>query len=44
MTVTVPELTQADAEQLVGEADRSCPYSNAVRGNVEVALTAKGGK
>ena len=44
MTVTVPALNQADAEQLVQEADKSCPYSNAVRGNVEVTLTAVGGK
>jgi organic hydroperoxide reductase OsmC/OhrA len=28
----------------VQEADKSCPYSNAVRGNVEVTLTAVGGK
>jgi osmotically inducible protein OsmC len=40
--VTVPGLDQAAAEQLVAEADLACPYSNAVRGNVEVTLVSKG--
>ena len=30
---------RAVAEELVAEADRRCPYSNAVRGNVQVTIT-----
>ena len=44
MTVTVPSLDQAGAEELVAAADKGCPYSNAVRGNVEAKITVKGGK
>jgi len=32
---------QAAAEALVSAAHRICPYSNALRGNVDVKLTAK---
>lgn len=35
----VQGLEQAAAEALVHSADQVCPYSNAVRGNVEVAHT-----
>lgn len=41
--VTLPELDQAAAENLVAAAHRTCPYSNATRGNIEVNLTAHGG-
>jgi lipoyl-dependent peroxiredoxin len=34
---SVPDRSAAEA--LIAEADRRCPYSNAVRGNVEVSLT-----
>nr|WP_250889195.1 organic hydroperoxide resistance protein [Mesorhizobium sp. dw_380] len=34
-------LDQAAAEALVSEAHKICPYSNAVRGNVDVALSVK---
>ncbi|UCI08338.1 organic hydroperoxide resistance protein [Mesorhizobium sp. B1-1-8] len=34
-------LDQAAADALVSEAHQICPYSNAIRGNVEVALSAK---
>ncbi|TRC78217.1 organic hydroperoxide resistance protein [Mesorhizobium sp. WSM4310] len=34
-------LDQAAAEALVSEAHKICPYSNAIRGNVEVALSVK---
>jgi lipoyl-dependent peroxiredoxin len=44
LDVTLPELDQAAAEQLVAAAHRTCPYSNATRGNIEVTLTAHGGK
>ena len=34
-------LDQAAAETLVAAAHQVCPYSNAVRGNVDVAITVK---
>ncbi|TPK39918.1 organic hydroperoxide resistance protein [Mesorhizobium sp. B2-5-4] len=34
-------LDQAAAEALVSAAHQVCPYSNAIRGNVEVALSVK---
>ena len=43
LTVDVPALSQADAEALVHDAHQVCPYSNAVKGNVDVALTVHGG-
>ena len=43
LAVTLPRLNQTDAEALVAEAHRICPYSNATRGNVEISLTAHGG-
>ncbi len=43
LEVTLPKLGQKDAEALVTEAHRICPYSNATRGNVDVKLTAHGG-
>jgi organic hydroperoxide reductase OsmC/OhrA len=39
---TLPELTQEDAEALVHQAHAVCPYSRAIRGNVEVTLAARG--
>jgi Ohr subfamily peroxiredoxin len=39
LAVTVDGLDQAAAEKLVHDADAVCPYSNAVRGNVNVAIT-----
>jgi osmotically inducible protein OsmC len=36
------ELDQAEAEQLVNTAHQVCPYSNAVRGNIDVKLTVNG--
>jgi osmotically inducible protein OsmC len=42
--ITAPNLTQAEAEKLVEEAHKVCPYSNATRGNIDVKLTAHGGK
>jgi len=42
LIITLPSLTDREAaETLVAEADQSCPYSNAVRGNVEVTLTLR---
>jgi Ohr subfamily peroxiredoxin len=44
LDVTLPELDQAAAEELVRAAHRTCPYSNATRNNISVTLTAHGGK
>ncbi len=38
LTVTVPGLERAVAEQLVEAAHGVCPYSNATRGNIDVGL------
>lgn len=38
LTISVPGLDPAEAEALVAEADTVCPYSHAVRGNIEVDL------
>ncbi|MFE2750472.1 organic hydroperoxide resistance protein [Actinosynnema sp. NPDC059335] len=35
----LPGLERAEAERLTAAADLLCPYSNATRGNIEVALT-----
>ncbi|MCC8248178.1 organic hydroperoxide resistance protein [Saccharothrix luteola] len=35
----IPGVEQDVAEQLAAAAHRICPYSNATRGNIEVALT-----
>ena len=42
LDVTLPEMEQADAQELVAWAHRTCPYSNATRGNVEVNITTHG--
>lgn len=39
LAVSVPGLSQEDAQKLVGLAHQICPYSNATRGNVDVGLT-----
>ncbi len=39
MAVSVPGMDRAAAEQLVAKAHEVCPYSNATRGNIDVALT-----
>jgi organic hydroperoxide reductase OsmC/OhrA len=44
LDVTIPEQDQASAEELVAAAHRTCPYSNATRGNIEVVVRARGGK
>ncbi|MBB5958962.1 Ohr subfamily peroxiredoxin [Saccharothrix tamanrassetensis] len=36
----IPGAEQSVADDLVAAAHRICPYSNATRGNIEVALTA----
>ena len=37
-----PHLSQEDAGELMARADERCPYSNATRGNIDVALTVDG--
>lgn len=39
MVVSVPGMDKAAAEALVKTAHEVCPYSNATRGNVDVALS-----
>jgi Ohr subfamily peroxiredoxin len=40
--VDLPGLEAPDARALVGKAHEVCPYSNATRGNIEVALFVGG--
>jgi Ohr subfamily peroxiredoxin len=43
LNVTLPGISdEATAVDLVRAAHQVCPYSNATRGNIEVALTANG--
>ena len=43
LDVSLPSIDDPDkAIELVRAAHRVCPYSNATRGNIEVALTANG--
>jgi Ohr subfamily peroxiredoxin len=37
--VSLPGLSRAEAEKLVADAHRICPYSNATRNNVDVKLS-----
>lgn len=39
LTASLPGLSRAEAEALVQEAHKVCPYSNATRGNVDVRLS-----
>ncbi len=39
LSVSIPGMDRAAAEKLVADAHEVCPYSNATRGNVDVALT-----
>lgn len=41
LEVLTKGVDQATAEQLVAVAHQVCPYSNAVRGNIDVALSVK---
>ena len=38
MAISIPGMDRAEAEKLVEAAHVVCPYSNATRGNIEVAL------
>jgi osmotically inducible protein OsmC len=37
-----PHLSAAEAADVMARADQRCPYSNATRGNIEVALSVDG--
>jgi lipoyl-dependent peroxiredoxin len=39
MAVSIPGMDKDKAQALVDEAHKVCPYSNATRGNVDVALS-----
>ena len=39
LTITLPGLDRALAQELIAAAHQLCPYSNATRGNIEVTLT-----
>jgi len=39
MTIHLPGIERAAAEELVRSAHQVCPYSNATRGNIDVLLT-----
>ncbi|HVQ97538.1 MAG TPA: organic hydroperoxide resistance protein [Mycobacterium sp.] len=38
---SLPGLEQKDADELVDKAHHVCPYSNAIRGNVDVGVSAE---
>lgn len=42
LNVNLPGVDQHVAEELADTAHHLCPYSNATRGNIDVALTANG--
>lgn len=42
LDVTLPSVEGDAATDLVREAHKVCPYSNATRGNIDVTLTANG--
>lgn len=39
LDVTIAGVDQATAEEIVAEAHRACPYSNATRNNIDVTLS-----
>ncbi len=41
LLATLSGLSQSDAEKVVAAGHTVCPYSNAVRGNIEVAITVR---
>lgn len=41
LTVETKGVDQATADALVATAHKVCPYSNAIKGNIDVALTTK---
>lgn len=43
LAIVLPGLDRAEAEALVAEADTVCPYSHAVRGNIDVNIAVSTG-
>jgi Ohr subfamily peroxiredoxin len=43
LVMTAPQLTTGQAQAVIDAAHERCPYSRATRGNIEVALVARGG-
>lgn len=43
LDISLPGLAASDAEALVADADTACPYSHAVRGNIDVTLNLVAG-
>jgi osmotically inducible protein OsmC len=43
ITLSVIGLTQPEADELIQEAHKTCPYSKATRGNIDVKLKALAG-
>lgn len=41
LQINLPGLSEGEVQQLIDAADRKCPFSNAVRGNVNVKYTQK---
>lgn len=41
LDVTITGVDQAAAEEIVADAHKACAYSNAIRGNIDVALSVK---
>ncbi|WP_461175295.1 organic hydroperoxide resistance protein (plasmid) [Arthrobacter sp. Z1-9] len=39
LEVVIPTLTQSEAKALADKAHEVCPYSNAIRGNIEVNIS-----
>ena len=42
LDLDAPEISQADAVELMEQAHGACPYSRATRGNIDVTLTVGG--
>jgi osmotically inducible protein OsmC len=42
LDVTLPGFEDEQAAEIVAAAHKVCPYSNATRGNIDVALSANG--
>src|SRR5262249_9124517 len=42
LDVTLPGFDEEQAAEIVAAAHQVCPYSNATRGNIDVALSANG--
>ena len=41
LNIALPGMEQSAADDLVAKAHQACPYSNATRGNIDVALNVE---